>query len=390
MKLIVTLLGTGLLIFAGWYVYNNYLAGTIPALTPPSEDITELIPGSNRRSAPVNETDFPLQLSEGTKLSIYAKGLEAPRDLIIDPNGHLIASIPQQGRVVLFNTHGNLVGLLSQMNRPHGLALDCENSERCMLYIAEEHQVVRYNYSPNQFSLSGEEVLFSLPEGGRHTTRSLLIHNDKLYTSIGSSCDTCVEEDFRRAAVYVSNMDGSDFNPYATGLRNSVFMAVRPGTDEIWATEMGRDFLGNDLPPDEVNILQDNAFYGWPFCYGKTVIDLKFEDTLRARQQCDKATPSHIDIQAHSAPLGLAFIDKNTLLVAYHGSWNRTPATGYKIVQFNLNDDGSLIDQQDYITGWLRDDGGVLGRPVDIVVKEEHTVYISDDKAGVIYRLEIQ
>lgn len=389
MKSIVTLLVVGLILGGGYFIYKNYLSGIIPAFAPPNEDITQLIPDSKNRGT-TNDTDFPLHLPEGANLSIYAKNLETPRDLVIDPNGHLIASIPQQSRVVVFNTHGNLIGLVTSMKNPHGLALDCESDDLCRLYIAEEHRVVRYVYNPDKYTLAGEEVLFSLPEGGRHTTRSLLIHNGKLYTSIGSSCDTCIEEDFRRGAVYVSNLDGTEFEPYSSGLRNAVFMAVRPGTDEIWTTEMGRDFLGNDLPPDELNILKANAFYGWPFCYGKNIIDTKFEDTLRSRQQCEKATPSHIDIESHSAPLGLTFLDQNTLLVAYHGSWNRTPPTGYKIMKFNLNDDGSLISRQDYITGWLQNDGGVLGRPVDILVANQNKIYISDDKAGVIYLLELQ
>lgn len=389
MKKIISLLFFVLIALSLWYVYKNYLAGTVTALLPASQDISELIPSSKQKAKEtVNETQMPLSLPEGAKISIYAKGLETPRDLIIDPNGHLIASIPQQQRVAVFNAHGNLIGLVNELKNPHGIALNCSSKTQCTLYIAEEHQVVSYTYHPDKYTLANKKILFELPQGGRHTSRSLLVSGESLYISIGSSCDACEENDSRRGTVYVSDLDGTDLRPFATGLRNSVFLTNRPGKNEIWATEMGRDFLGNDLPPDEINILRKGGFYGWPFCYGNNVVDTRFEDTIRSRKRCDSSIASQIDLPAHSAPLGLLFVDQNTLLVAYHGSWNRTPATGYKIMKFNLDDGGREIGREEYISGWLTSNGEVLGRPVDMVMKDDGSLYISDDKAGVIYLVE--
>lgn len=168
---------------------------------------------------------------------------------------------------------------------------------------------------------------------------------------------------------------------------------------------MGRDHLGDDLPPDEVNIIESGKNYGWPFCYGKQVNDVKFNPGTVTRtdipQDCAKTIPSHIDIPAHSAPLGLAFIThgpwperwKNHLIVAYHGSWNRSTPTGYKLVRFALdkegkpskNDDGS-VRGEDFITGWF-DGKNIIGRPADVKFGSDGGLYVSDDAAGVIYKI---
>ena len=187
-----------------------------------------------------------------------------------------------------------------------------------------------------------------------------------------------MESDTRRAAIWWANLDGSDFKPYATGLRNSVFMTLNPTTNEIWATEMGRDFLGDDIPPDEVNIIREGKFYGWPFCWGDGNTD-KDVNKGGTKFDCAKSVNPQIKLQAHSAPLGLAFLGSD-LLVSYHGSWNRSAPTGYKVVRFRNG------VQEDFITGWIKGKE-VLGRPVDILVKGNE-IYISDDKAGLVYRLK--
>ena len=180
------------------------------------------------------------------------------------------------------------------------------------------------------------------------------------------------------AKIFSANRDGSDLKEYASGLRNSVFFTWHGTTGDMWATEMGRDLLGDDLPPAEINIIRAGKFYGWPYFYGENIQDKNFDSSASTGNLgVDKeATPSHIDMQAHSAPLGLAFIKDITwpqeyqddLLVAYHGSWNRTVPTGYKIARFVLDEDGSYLGVQDFITGWLTENGTVLGRPVDIII----------------------
>ena len=174
-----------------------------------------------------------------------------------------------------------------------------------------------------------------------------------------------------------------------------MFLAERkPG--ETWVTEMGRDHLGDDLPPDEVNILEEGGDYGWPFCYGENIHDTVFDKNVYIRDPCEDKIPSHIDLQAHSAPLGLTFVPEGVgwpeayegdLLVAYHGSWNRTIPTGYKIMRFILDDEGNVVRRENFLSGWLTEDG-VLGRPVDLVFNTNGALFISDDRAGVIYRVD--
>jgi glucose/arabinose dehydrogenase len=190
--------------------------------------------------------------------------------------------------------------------------------------------------------------------------------------------------------------NGGDVQVYAKGLRNAAFFTRHPETGRMWTVEMGRDHLGDDTPPDEINIVEEGRHYGWPFCYGRNVPDTEFAGD-EAREFCREpnAVPSLIDMQAHSAPLGLAFLHdtsgwpgeyRNDLIVAYHGSWNRSAPTGYKLVRFKFGADGDYEGVEDFISGWL-DDGAAHGRPVDVKVGPDGALYVSDDHAGVIYRI---
>lgn len=368
------------ILWIGSFYWKN-LRGIGPALEQPPVDITQVI----------NATGMPLALPEGFSISIFAKDLDKPRVLAWDPAGNLLVSIPSQGRVValLPDSDGDgmadaAVNIIENLNRPHGLAFRCR--EKCELYIAETDQVAVYDYDEKNLSAANKRKIIDLPGGGNHFTRTIIFmpapNEDKLLISVGSTCNACEEEDWRRAKILIANYDGSGLKEFAGGLRNSVFMAIHPVTGKIWATEMGRDLLGDDLPPDEINIVEEGKNYGWPYCYGN------------GRATCGEsaATSSHIDIPAHSAPLGLAFIPEegwpedfwHNLLVAYHGSWNRTVPTGYKVVRYKLDERGNFLEAEDFISGWLAKDGAI-GRPVDILIQPGGQMYISDDKAGVIY-----
>lgn len=340
------------------YVWNNY-KGIYFANKPSTQNIVDLA---------------PLKIPSGFTFSIFASGLNDPRGLALDPNGTLVVSLTGAGKVVAI-VGGQAKEVIAGLDQPHGIVFHGK-----LLYIAETDKVSIFDYDPKNYKASGQRKIIDLPGGGEHFTRSLLINKDKLYVSIGSDCNACIESDTRRASIWQANLDGTDFRPYSTGLRNAVFMATNPQTNEIWATNMGRDFLGDNLPPDTVNIIKNGANYGWPYCYGNKVVDNEINPG-GSKFDCTKMEPPQIEIPAHSAPLGLAFMGK-ALLIAYHGSWNRTVPTGYKIVEY-VN--GKL---QDFITGWLKPNGDVLGRPVDILVKTANEIYISDDKAGIIYLLK--
>lgn len=368
------------------------------------------IPGSQ----PLNQTNVAaggtvaslpgFTVPAGFSLSIFAKNIHGARVMAIDSNGDIWVTETGEGKVGIVDGHtGTVDTVLTGLDNPHGLVFDPANSP-CggTAYLAEETKISEINIScnsnPGQPRISLGKKIADLPKGGRHFTRTLLFGADgRLYVSIGSDCDACNEKDPRLAAIYSMNKDGSDFKKVATGLRNSVFMALNPVDGKIYATEMGRDTLGDNIPPDEINIIEQDKNYGWPNCYGQNIHDTKFDHNTYIRNPCMAPfeTPSFIDLQAHSAPLGLAFIPADSpwgeeyrynMLVAYHGSWNRSTPTGYKIVRIKLNAKGEYLGTEDFITGWLKD-GKKSGRPVDIKVLPGGTAYISDDTSGVIYRL---
>jgi glucose/arabinose dehydrogenase len=403
---VAILLAAGLIWGANFYW--RHLRGLAPALTGPPQDIAELMAKAEKaqKGAPANSpntTGFPLKLPPGFAISILAKNLGSPRVLIQDPNGVLLASIPAQGRVVALPDKNNdgvadaVVPVATGLNRPHGMIFRRE-ANKTLLYIAEVEQLAVYDYDDKNLKAVNKRKIADLPSGGRHWTRTLVFlppPDGRLLISIGSSCDTCVEKDQRHATVQVTGPLGGALKPFATGLRNAVFMALHPKTGQVWVTEMGRDFLGDDLPPDEINVLEEGKEYGWPYCYGKQVHDRQFDPKGGKKDFCKQTVPSYIDIPAHSAPLGLAFFPekgwpaeyRHHLLVAYHGSWNRSIPTGYKVVRMKLDSQGKYLGVEDFITGWLTKEGRALGRPVDMVIRPDGVMFISDDKAGVVYRV---
>ncbi len=384
----------GALLVIGIFAWKN-LRGVGPAVRKPPEDIARMVRNATRR-----DSRLPLTLAKGFSLSIFAKDLGKARVLAEDPGGTLLVSIPADGKVVaLPDREGDgkadsVVTVAAGLKGPHGLAFRCR--EACTLFIAQEDRVDAYAYDSTTLQATWEKKLIDLPKGGFHVTRTLLYlpEQDSLLVSVGSSCNVCSEKDWRRAAVLSVPAGGGKPDLYSSGLRNAVFLAVNFRTGMVWATEMGRDMLGDDRPPDEIDILSKGGNYGWPYCYGKNVHDDGFDPGRKHACREPETLPSHIDIPAHSAPLGLAFFPegwpkefRNDLLVAYHGSWNRSVPTGYKIVRYHLDEQGRELGHEDLVTGWLTPEGRALGRPVDIVIRKDRTIYVSDDKAGVVYRL---
>jgi mono/diheme cytochrome c family protein len=215
--------------------------------------------------------------------------------------------------------------------------------------------------------------------------------DERLYVTVGSSCNVCIEQDERRAAMLRYELDGSGYELHATGLRNAVDFDWQPGTGVLYATDNGRDLLGDDVPPCELNRVEHGGFYGWPFRNGDNVADPDFggqRPELEAR-----AIPPAWSFRPHNAPLGIGFVDgpaappgyRGAALVALHGSWNRTTKDGYRVVSLHWGADGA-IEERPFLTGFEVDDD-VIGRPVDAALGPDGAVYVSDDYAGAIWRV---
>lgn len=329
------------------------------------------------------------------KIEIFADALPRARHMAFDDNGVLFLS-QRNGKVVALpdkNSDGKAdetITILDNRESPHGLAF-VQLDSGYYLYVGEEQQVIRMKRLDNGTSYGKPEAIISGIPGGGHSTRTVKIKDGKLYLSVGSSCNVCIESNRIRAAVSVFDLKSKTGKIFAEGLRNTVGMEFSPYSGELWGVNNGRDMLGDDFPKEELNIIREGAHYGWPFCHNNRVKDPRFGNQL----DCKKTQPPAHTFTAHMAPLGLAFYQTgslpkkydNSLFIAFHGSWNRSVPAGYKIVRVILNEKGEIQSHEDFITGWLRADGGKNGRPVDAEQSPNGDLYISDDYDGVIFRV---
>jgi glucose/arabinose dehydrogenase len=331
---------------------------------------------------------------EGVRVSVFAAGLGSPRLLAVGPQGHLFVSVPGEGKVLALpdadrdGVADRIVTFAGGLDRPHGLAFRGRD-----LYIAETARLLVARDEDGDLRADSVRVVSTdLPAGRGHWTRTVALGPDgHLYVSTGSSCNACVEEDPRRAAVLRFPPAGGPATLFARGLRNSVGLAFHPRTGELWGSDNGRDLLGDELPPEEINRIVEGGDYGWPYCYGRQVPDPEFDDAGRCRQ----TLPSEVEMQAHSAPLGIAFGEglafpepyRDMLYVAFHGSWNRTVPTGYKLVGIPFRAGRPAGPPVDIVSGWL-EGASAWGRPVAPAVGADGALYLSDDRAGAVYRID--
>jgi len=359
--------------------------------------IAQMLFGRGIEVAPESELQSQLRVPDGLRVSLYASGLPNARMLRFTEAGDLLVSTPRSGRVWLLARDANGDGradsqapLLENLDRPHGLDL-----RDGWLYVAEGSAVVRVRFDTDARRVEGplEPVVTGLPDGGNHWTRTVRFGpDDRMYVSVGSSCNVCVEEDERRAAILRFRADGSEPEVYATGLRNSVGFDWQPRSGDLYATDNGRDLLGDDTPPCELNRVVEGGFYGWPFAWG----DRQPDPDLGAgrEEEIARSIPPAHPFRAHNAPLGITFVRsrkadpslRGAALVALHGSWNRTRKDGYKVVSLHWAADGR-IEERDFLAGFLGEDEKPIGRPVDVAEGPDGAIYVSDDYAGAIYRV---
>jgi glucose/arabinose dehydrogenase len=395
------------------------------------------VPG-NLRSGPFAGQRY-LTVPPGFAVSVYAR-VSGARFLAVAPNGDLLVSQPGAGRITILQQNADgtsrAATFASGLRNPHGMVFHTI-SDTTYLYVSESHQIDRYVYNWGDTQAHDRQVVVSgLPDNSSPELRGAYAHalknialgpDDKLYVSIGSSCNVCLSDtqsDPVRGAIYQYDADGSNGRLFARGLRNAEGLAFVPGSNDLWVVVNNRDnlaypyrdYTGNygrvlasyvdDHPPEEFLRVRDGGNYGWPFCnpnpdtengYDSMPFDLDVEMNRDGAVDCSAMDTVTKGIQAHSAPLGLLFLQNtafaapygNGAVVALHGSWNRTQRTGYKVVYFPWDADNGVPGAQvDLITGWLDDaTQNVWGRPVGLAVGPDGSLYVSDDEPGTVYRV---
>jgi glucose/arabinose dehydrogenase len=338
-----------------------------------------------------------IMLPAGFDIGVFASNVGQARFMAVRPSDGALFVADQNGRILILpdaNHDGKADGTIvfaSGLNLPSSIAFYQD-----WVYVGETNQVSRFKATDNAVQPQGakEIVIPNLPTGG-HFTRTVAFGPDgKLYLSIGSSCNVCNEKDERRAAISVYNPDGTNGRLFATGLRNAVGITWQPGTNQMWAAVNGRDNLGDNLPPDDLRKVNDGVFYGWPYCYNGPNPNPEYKDPSK----CANVPVDDVALPAHSAALGLTFGDrfnapqayKESIYIAYHGSWNRSVKTGYKVVRVPMVN-GTPGQPQDFAWGWLPgsadNPGQVWGRPVGVTVGSDGALYVTDDSGGRVYRI---
>ncbi|MFC6978126.1 PQQ-dependent sugar dehydrogenase [Microbulbifer taiwanensis] len=342
-----------------------------------------------------------IHVADGFHVELFADAVPNARWLAVTRRGDVIVSQPKRGRVALLQADNDRDGrtdgqrvLIDGLRRPHGLFLHED-----WLYIAESDGVGRVPFDHSDGRLAGSylKIVDGLADEGNHWTKTIAMGPDGwIYLSSGSTCNVCEEEDPRRATIMRFQPDGSDLEIYATGLRNSVGFDWSPKDGGLYATDNGRDWLGDDFPC-ELNLVEKGAFYGWPYANGNRVPDPDFgvDASVEIEEKIATSRPPVHDFPAHNAPLGITFLRspaqppgyRDAALVALHGSWNRSTKDGYKVVSLHWDERGN-IRQRDFLWGFLSEDRSeVHGRPVAIAEDDSGNIYISDDYVGAIYRV---
>jgi glucose/arabinose dehydrogenase len=280
--------------------------------------------------------------------------------------------------------------LAKGLNMPNGVAF-----HKGALYVAEVNKIWRLDNIEDQLANPPQPVLVSdnYPSDKHHGWKYIAFGpDDKLYVPVGAPCNICDdnERDNRYASITRMNPDGSGFEVFASGIRNTVGFAWHPQTKELWFTDNGRDMLGDDTPPDELNNApKPGMHFGYPYCHAGDIKDPEYGD----RHPCTDFTPPVQKLAPHTAALGMKFYTgdmfpaayKNQVFIAEHGSWNRSEPMGYRIMLVKL-EGNKAISYEPFAEGWLKN-GKAWGRPVDVLQLKDGSLLVSDDFANVIYRI---
>ena len=362
--------------------------------------------GNGARIVPRPASAWPRTVP-GFKVDLYAGDLDRPRLLRTAPNGDILAALTQGGRIQLLrglDVSGKAARstvFASGLNKPFGIAFYPPGGLPKWIYVANTDSIVRFAYSDGDEQARGAaERIADLPGGGGHSTRDIQFSPDgkTLYASVGSASniddpDTTPGEK-HRADILAFNADGSGMRVYASGIRNPVGLAIQPGRGTLWCSVNERDLLGDNLAPDYITHVQEGGFYGWPWWYIGPHQDPRHAG--KRGDLKDKVIVPDVLLQPHNASLQLTFYDgaqfpaeyRGDIFAAEHGSWNRSTRAGYEVVRVPLHQTGSASGEyEDFVTGFVLDNGDVWGRPVGVTVARDGALLVSDDASGSIWRV---
>ena len=335
-----------------------------------------------------------IELPPGFSISLYTDAVPDARSMVLSPSGVLYVGTRKDGKVYAVLDKNKdfmadrVVTLAEGLNMPNGVAFWDGD-----LYVAEVSRILRYPGIEGHLDNPGRpQVVFDkLPRDRAHGWKFIRFGPDgRLYVPVGAPCNVCKPDEPIYASITRMNRDGSRFEIFAHGVRNTVGFDWNPASGELWFTDNGRDWLGDDQPPDELNrasIL--GLHFGFPFCHGASLPDPQYG----SETSCSQYTAPALELGAHVAALGMRFYTgrmfppeyHNQIFIAEHGSWNRSSKVGYRVSLVRLDGD-KAVSHQPFARGWLVGDFA-WGRPVDVLVMPDGSLLVSDDMNGVIYRI---
>ena len=356
-----------------------------------------ILPSVIAEYAIAKSRDIPLELINlppGFKITVFAADIPHARSMVMSPDGILFVGTRRAGNVyaVLDRNKDYLadevVAIAKNLNMPNGVAF-----RNGSLYVAEVNRILRYDNIEKRIHSPPKPVIVTdkFPNDRHHGWKYIAIGPDeKLYVPVGAPCNICEKDNAQYATIMRMNLDGSGMEIYSHGVRNTVGFDWHPQTNELWFTNNGRDWMGDDLPPDTLHHApQKGLHFGFPYCHPGNIPDPKYG----RKRNCDTFAPPVMKLDAHVAPLGMKFYTgnmfpsryQNQIFIAEHGSRNRSVPIGYRIT-LAVFDNSNTARYQIFADGWLKNNRA-WGRPVDIIVINDGSLLISDDRAGVIYRI---
>jgi len=345
------------------------------------------VPACAQTTLPIDRISLP----PGFKIEVLAR-LENPREMVLGSEGTLFAGSMRAGNVYAIKLQpgapARVTTVASGLDRPIGVAF-----RGGALYVSATDRVLRFDDIEHRLDSPPKPVLVNknFPNSAGHGGKFIAFGPDgKLYVPSGAPCNICEPDPDRYANLMRMNPDGSALEVFARGIRNTVGFDWDPDTQEIWFTDNGRDMLGDDAPPDELNhAAKAGMHFGYPYCHGGTIADPEFG----SKRPCADFTPPAQNLGPHVASLGMRFymgtqfpaVYRKQIFIAEHGSWNRSRKIGYRVSVVRL-EGGRAISYQPFASGWLQGEQA-WGRPADVLVMPDGSLLVSDDYAGAIYRI---